>query len=75
MFTKRLNEFPLKSSENLLFENLWFSDDFRENKYKLIRKNSLNVRSEIWRKSLKINVQEFFAAICEVSQFLLIRDI
>ena len=30
MSTKRSNEFPLKSSKNLLFEN------FRESKYKLI---------------------------------------
>ena len=46
---KRINIqlFPLKSSENL-----WFSDDFRGNNCILIRLNSLNMWSEIWRRSL-----------------------
>ena len=32
--------------------NLWISDDFRGNRSSVIRLNSLNVRSEIWRRSL-----------------------
>ena len=42
----RINELivPLKSSENL-----WFSNDFRENRSKFIHLKSLNIREEIWR--------------------------
>ena len=38
--------FLLKSSENL-----WFSDDIRGNKRKLIRLNLLNIRSTIWKQT------------------------
>ena len=39
--------FPLKTSENHRF-----SVDFRRNKNYLIYLNSLNIRGEIWRRSL-----------------------
>ena len=46
---KRINEvsIPLKSSKNQ-----GFSDDFRKNRNWLILLNLLNIRSEIWRRSL-----------------------
>ena len=40
--------FPLKASENHRF-----SDDFRGNRCHLICLNSLNIRSEVWRRSLR----------------------
>ena len=51
--------FPLKSSENL-----WFAYNLWENRSPLIRLNSLNIRSEIWREllyplSLLINMMKF----------------
>ena len=42
--------FPLNSSENL-----WYFDQFGGNrKSKLIRSNLLNIRSEIWQRSLAL---------------------
>ena len=42
--------FSLKSAENL-----WYSDDFRENRSWLIHLNLFNIRSEIWRWSFSPN--------------------
>ena len=36
---------PLKSAQNL-----WFSDDFKGKRVSLIHSNSLNIRSETWRR-------------------------